>query len=53
VGTNVLLSWTNSTFSLQSSTNVAGPFTTIPASTGQTNYTDGISNRIIFYRLIH
>lgn len=52
-GTNVLLTWTNSTFSLQSSTNVAGPYTTIPASTGLTNYTDGITNQSIFYRLIH
>jgi hypothetical protein len=51
VGTNVILSWDNLTFNLQSSTNVAGPYTTIPNSKSPT--TNAVSGTAKFYRLGH
>jgi hypothetical protein len=47
----VVLSWTNSAFSLQSSTNVAGPFLTIAGATSP--FTNSTSGSQRFFRLIH
>ena len=52
-GANVVLTWSDASFNLQSATNVAGPYSNIPAAAGQTTYTDGISNQANFYRLQH
>jgi len=47
----VVLSWTNAAFSLQSATNVAGPFLTISGATSPfTNSTSGLQR---CFRLIH
>jgi hypothetical protein len=49
---NFNFNWTNSSFSLQSSTNVAGPYTSITgASTGFS--TNTASGPTMFYRLYH
>jgi hypothetical protein len=50
---SVTLTWSDASFSLQSSTNVAGPYSTIPAAAGLTSYVDGVTNAAIFYRLYH
>jgi len=47
-----VLSWSDSSFSLQSSTNVAGPYSTISAAHSP-SYTDSLTNSARFYRLIH
>ena len=47
-----VLSWGDSSFSLQSSTNVAGPYSTIGAAHSP-SYTDPLTNSARFYRLIH
>jgi hypothetical protein len=50
-GQSFALSWSDPTFSLQFSTNVAGPYTTIPGATS--SYTDQTTNAAGFYRLYH
>ena len=51
-GANLVLSWTNTAFSLQTSTNVAGPYITIPGATSPyTNLTT--TNAASFFRLVH
>jgi Bacterial Ig domain len=52
-GGNVILTWTNSVFGLQFSTNVAGPYVTIPGATSP--YTNFISTNSPtgFFRLVH
>jgi hypothetical protein len=52
-GNNLVLTWSDSSFSLQSSTNVSGPYTTVPASVGLSTYTDTETNQALFYRLMH
>jgi hypothetical protein len=47
----VVLSWTNSAFSLQSATNVAGPFLTISGATSP--FTNSTSGQQCYFRLIH
>jgi hypothetical protein len=47
----VVLSWTNSAFSLQSATNVAGPFLTITGATSP--FTNSTSGQQCFFWLIH
>ena len=50
--TNLVLTWANAAFSLQSSTNVAGPYVTIPGATSP--YTNLIgTNAAGFFRLVH
>lgn len=49
-GTNVILTWANPAFSLQSATNVLGPYTTIPASTSP--YTNAATSGQSYFRLI-
>jgi hypothetical protein len=49
---SLVISWTNSLFNLQSATNVAGPYITIPGATSPyTNLTT--TNAASFFRLIH
>ena len=51
-GANLVLFWTNTAFSLQTSTNVAGPYVTIPGATSPyTNLTT--TNAAGFFRLVH
>jgi hypothetical protein len=50
-GGNLTLTWSDPSFSLQSSTNVAGPYTTISAAASP--YTDSPTNTATFYRLVH
>ena len=50
-GSNVVLTWTNALFSLQSSTNVAGPYTTMAAATSPS--TNSITGAQMYFRLIH
>lgn len=45
------ISWTNPAFSLQFSTNVAGPYVTIPAAASP--YNAPMTNTTGFYRLVH
>jgi|GEM_PF-862564 len=52
-GANVVLTWSDASFNLQSATNVAGPYSNIPAAAGQTTHTDAITNQASFYRLQH
>jgi len=52
-GANVVLTWSDASFNLQSATNVVGPYSNIPAAAGQTTYTDAITNQANFYRLQH
>jgi hypothetical protein len=47
----VVLSWTNSAFGLQSATNVAGPFLTISGASSP--FTNSTSSSQRFFRLIH
>jgi hypothetical protein len=49
-GATVMLTWTDNSFALQSSTNVSGPYTTIGNSSP---YTDSTTNTATFYRLMH
>jgi Immunoglobulin I-set domain len=51
VGTNAVLTWNATLFSLQSATNVSGPYTTISGATSP--YTDPLTNAANFYRLAH
>jgi hypothetical protein len=48
---NVTLTWADPSFSLQSATNVNGPYTTIVGATS--GYTQSVSGTQKFYRLIH
>jgi len=48
---NVTLTWADPSFSLQSATNVNGPYTTIVGATS--GYTEPVSGTQKFYRLIH
>jgi uncharacterized repeat protein (TIGR03803 family) len=50
-GSAVVLSWTNSTFALQSAPVVSGTYTNIPGAT--TSYTNPISAAQQFFRLMH
>lgn len=50
-GSNVVVKWGNPTYSLQSSTSVTGPYTTIPGATSP--YTNNSASPTTFYRLIH
>ena len=51
-GGKLVLSWNNAVFSLQTSTNVAGPYITIPGASSP--YTNLIStNAAGFFRLVH
>jgi Immunoglobulin domain len=51
-GTNAILTWNGTLFSLQSSTNVAGPYATISGATSP--YTNAYTtNSLNFYRLVH
>jgi hypothetical protein len=52
-GTTVTLTWSDSSFSLQSSTNASGPYVSIPAAAGLTTYNDSTTNTANFYRLFH
>jgi hypothetical protein len=47
-----MLTWSDSSFSLQSSTNVGGPYSTI-GTAHSPSYTDSLTNAARFYRLIH
>jgi hypothetical protein len=47
----VVLTWTNAAFNLQSATNVTGPYATISGATSP--YTNSISNQKLFFRLIN
>lgn len=51
VGTNVVLSWADNSFSLQSSTSVMGPYTRILTATSP--YTNEASGSANFFRLIY
>lgn len=48
-GETVVLSWTDAAYSLQSSTNVAGPYSIISSTSP---YTEEITNSVNFFRLI-
>lgn len=48
---HVVLTWTNAAFSLQSATNVAGPYVTISGAISP--YTNNLSNQQLFFRLIN
>jgi hypothetical protein len=48
-GTNLLITWTNAAFNLQSSTNVAGPYTIVTNATSP--YKTPMTNKASFYRL--
>jgi hypothetical protein len=50
-GTQIVLTWNNPAFNLQSSTNVAGPYTTISGATSP--YTNTPSGKQLYFRLIH
>ena len=50
-GGNLMLTWSDPSFSLQSSTNISGPYTTISAAASP--YTDSPTNTATFYRLVH
>ncbi len=50
-GNSVVLSWTDSAFSLQSAPAVEGAYTTIPGAT--TPYTNSLPGTQMFFRLIH
>jgi hypothetical protein len=51
-GGNLVLTWTNAAFNLQTSTNVAGPYIAVPGATSP--YTNLIgTNAAGFYRLVH
>jgi len=47
----VVLTWTNAAFSLQSATNVTGPYTTITNAVSP--FTNSLSGSRTFFRLIH
>jgi hypothetical protein len=47
----VVLTWTNAAFSLQSSTNVTGPYVIISGATSP--YTNNLASQQLFFRLIH
>lgn len=49
VGSNLVLNWGEPLFALQSSTNVAGPYVTIPGATSP--YTNAISGAQTYFRL--
>jgi hypothetical protein len=51
IGNELVLTWTDATFNLQSATNSAGSFTTIPGATSP--YTNAISGGGRYFRLIH
>ncbi|MDD5139150.1 MAG: hypothetical protein PHY43_02685 [Verrucomicrobiales bacterium] len=52
-GTNAILTWSGTLFSLQSSTNVAGPYVDIsPSTSPYTNYNSN-TNSAMFFRLVH
>ena len=52
INNQAVLSWSDPSFSLQSSTNVTGPYTTIPGATSQ--YTNSTTTNVMrFYRLLH
>lgn len=50
-GTNVVLTWSNSTFSLQAAPLVTGVYTNIPAAISP--FTNGVDSPKEFYRLAH
>ena len=50
IGSNVILSWTNSAFLLQASSRVGGPFTNIPAATSPN--TNAMTDLQRYFRLI-
>jgi hypothetical protein len=50
-GNQVILSWTNSSFSLQSATNVTGPYETVTGAVSP--YTNSPSASQEFFRLLH
>jgi hypothetical protein len=47
----LVMSWTQSTFSLASSTNVAGPYVKIPGATSP--YTNSTSSGTMFFQLVY
>jgi hypothetical protein len=47
----VILTWTNAAFSLQSATNVTGPYVTINGATSP--YTNSLGSQQLFFRLIN
>lgn len=51
IGNQVVLTWADATFSLQSATNVAGLYTIIPGATSP--YTNAIGAAGTYFRLIH
>jgi hypothetical protein len=50
-GNQIILTWNNPAFNLQSSTNVAGPYTTISGATSP--YTNAASGKQLYFRLIY
>jgi Immunoglobulin domain len=52
INNQVVLTWNDGSFGLQSSTNVAGPYTTVVGSNGSP-YTNNISGSTLFFRLFH
>lgn len=48
---NLILSWADASFSLQSATNALGPYSTIAGSTSP--YTNAIKTGQMFFRLVH
>lgn len=48
-GTDVILSWADSHFALQSSTNVTGPYITIPSAASP--YTNAVNSGALFFKL--
>jgi hypothetical protein len=53
VGTNVVLTWSDSAFALQAAPNVTGTYTNIPGVANTNAYTEPIAGRQKFYRLVH
>jgi hypothetical protein len=51
LGANLVLSWTDATFSLQSATNVAGPYSTIVGAASP--FTNTTAVQAMFFRLQH
>lgn len=47
----IVLTWSDASFSLQSATNAAGPYTTIAGATSP--YTNTLSSKQLYFRLIH
>jgi hypothetical protein len=51
IGNQVVLTWTNAAFSLQSATNAAGTYTTVTGATSP--YTNVINGAGMYFRLVH